>query len=344
MKILLESAGGGGKVGLIRCLREKKDLEILGADFDPASPCRSLFDKFFVMPAYSDPEYLNQLLFILKAERCHYLYPLATGSLNFFSQKIQFFAQHDVQTIISSHNGMQIANNKAFLYTFLKKHFPQNVPSFYLVENETSFLEAAKSLGFPEKKICARLEFSTGATGLRIITSDLTEIAHYYLHKNPTSVRVTMTTFLETLRACAPFPKLIVQEYLPGEEWDIDCLSHQRRCCFSFSKRNNIMLGGASLDCDVIDNPELNKLSRAIVDQIGLDYINQPTFMYDAAGIPKIIEINPRPPVSVDACLGLGVNLPLTMLDQIMGKPLPDFRNIQNYRFKYGRLFSGIIW
>ena len=68
-KILITGSGGGGSNNLIRSLRASSlDLDICGSNIDPYILAKSEADKNFLLPEASEPNYIDDLLYIIKCE------------------------------------------------------------------------------------------------------------------------------------------------------------------------------------------------------------------------------------------------------------------------------------
>ena len=152
--LLLESAGSGGKIGLINCLREEKNLKLIGTDCNPRSVCKSFFDDFLVTSKYKDPDFLPDLVDFCYKNECEYIYPVSTFSLDFFSSKKESFQEKGINLILSEENAIKTANNKALLYQKLSKLFHDHIPAFSIVNDKNSLEKAVCEFGYPQKKVC----------------------------------------------------------------------------------------------------------------------------------------------------------------------------------------------
>ncbi|MBW3001681.1 hypothetical protein KY338_00805 [Candidatus Woesearchaeota archaeon] len=73
-KILLTTAGGGNANNIVRGLKATNlDLEILGTNISKRELVKSLTEKNFIVPRYSDPDYIEKLNKIIESEKIDFL-------------------------------------------------------------------------------------------------------------------------------------------------------------------------------------------------------------------------------------------------------------------------------
>ena len=129
----------------------------------------------------------------------------------------------------------------------------------------------------------------------------------------------------------------IVQEYLPGEEYSVDVLADATgHVVASVPRVRERVDSGVSVAGRTLHDGELERLGAAVATATGLTYIANVQFGRDAAGVPALLEVNPRVPGTLPLTVASGVDMPLMALNSLRGRPLPghaDFRDTAMVRY-----------
>lgn len=75
-------------------------------------------------------------------------------------------------------------------------------------------------MGYPDNKVVIKPWLSNGLRGLRIITKDVLSLDKF-LNEKPSGLEINLRSLLEVLQQVR-FPELLVEEYLPGDEYTVD--------------------------------------------------------------------------------------------------------------------------
>ena len=81
---------------------------------------------------------------------------------------------------------------------------------------------------------------------------------------------------------------------------------------------------------------ELESTAAAVARAIGLIGVANVQLRYDSAGVPALLEVNPRFPGAMPLTIAAGVDMPSLALDLALGRSLPErveFRELANVRF-----------
>ena len=113
------------------------------------------------------------------------------------------------------------------------------------------------------------------------------------------------------------FPKLLVMEYLPGEEFSVDCIKSDNEF-YCVTRRRDIIKDGICSSGEAIKKDDLIILSKDFYQKLDLEYNVNLQFRYDSAGNPKLLEINPRLSGTLELCRGAGVNFVSLGLDALL--------------------------
>lgn len=332
MKILITSLGSGVAFSIIKCLRESKEyVEVYGIDTNENNTNICFADYFYKSPRINDSNYLSFLKYIIKKEHINVLWPINTNELSLISgQKELLERELDIKIIINFEDVINISNHKGNLYDYLLKYIPEIIPKYKSINNYEKLIEAIYELGYPKNKICIKKCIGSGSRGLKILDSNI-NVGESILNSQGNTIisNIEEVKLLKNI-AKRDFPEMLVSEYLPYEEYDVDIISFngQNVCCIP--RLNVSMFNGTSVITKSIRNDELIRLSKKIIQVLKLNYINSITFKYGYDNKPYLVEINPRVPATITATKNCGVNYPKILLDFINGK------NIKDYKVDYG--------
>jgi carbamoyl-phosphate synthase large subunit len=154
----------------------------------------------------------------------------------------------------------------------------------------------------------------------------------------PLAVWRRLVAVPETLRASvapsvwgagARWPQLVVA-YLPGDEYSVDVLCDRGETVEAVARLRTAAVGGLAVTAEVVDAPDVVAAAREIVRAIGLSHVVNVQFRRDAAGAPRLLEINPRTPGTIGLTVAAGFNLPLAAFARALGGDLalpaaPDY-------------------
>ncbi len=129
----------------------------------------------------------------------------------------------------------------------------------------------------------------------------------------------------DELRAITPDGELMVQEFLPGEEYSVDvCADARGRVIAAVPRTRLRMDSGVSIAGRTVVSPALSGLARRVVARLGLSYVVNVQLRRDAQGVPHLLEVNPRFPGSMPLTIASGVDMPSLAVDAALGLFLPQ--------------------
>lgn len=317
VNILITGAGAPGAAGIIHCLRQDPSLHIIGADANADASGKILTDEFVVIPRADNPEFLPTLKRIALDRNVQVIMPLVTRELLLFASVQEEWKQLGIQVMVSSLRSLEIANDKGALYSFLQQSgIP--VPQFIRVENLAEMEMALHRLGFPESTVCFKPCKANGSRGFRILHPNPDEL-HLLFQEKPSHTYIRWNDARRILSS-GEWPPLLVCEYLPGEEFSVDCLVIPGQEPLIVPRRRDRIVQGISTagtflnDSEIIDYCKAILIACELTGNIGIQVKR------NHAGAPRILEINPRVQGTISAGLGAGVNLPLLAVGHALGK------------------------
>lgn len=333
VNILMTGAGAPGAAGIIKCLQQNRLFHITTADANPGAVGRYLTNDFEVIPQAADPSFTDAVLSLCRKKNIHAVLPLVTKELIPLSQHIKEFELAGAKLLVSPAASLEIANNKSRLYEFLQwRGMP--VPDFRVVETVEQFKLAVAGLGYPEKMVCFKPSVSNGSRGFRIISEKINELDLLFNFK-PSSTFLRMNDAVRILSS-GTFPELLISEYLPGEEYSVDCLANHGEPIVVIPRLRKKMINGISVEGEFVKEESIISYCRQIIKETQLHGNIGIQVKKSAAGQFLILEINPRVQGTISAALGAGVNLPEVAVKQELGLPISP----EELQVKWGTGFS----
>jgi carbamoyl-phosphate synthase large subunit len=335
--------GGGapGAAGILNCLRADPSFHITVADANPGAIGKYLCDDFETIPFGTDPGFSDSVLNLCIKKNIRVVLPLVTKELIPLSMDRSAFEKAGVKLLVSPAASLEIANNKSRLYEFLEwRGIP--VPGFRVVETVSQFEAAVKELGYPEKPVCFKPSVSNGSRGFRIVTEQLNELDLLLNHK-PGSVYLRLSEAVRILSS-GVLPELLVSEYLPGEEYSVDCLARQGETVLVVPRLRKKMINGISVEGEFVQEESIIRYCRQIIKELQLHGNIGIQVRRSVAGTFGVLEINPRVQGTISAGLGAGVNLPLLAVRQELGLPISPAELYVKWGTKFSRYWKEVFY
>jgi carbamoyl-phosphate synthase large subunit len=320
MRVLVTACGAPGAPGIIKSLRtvKEREIELVGTDMNPRAVGFGMVDRGHTVPAGWAPDFVDELLEVVRREKVDVVLPLSTSELVPLSLNRRRFEEIGTKVCVSSAEAIRVANNKVNLYRFLKENGVV-VPDFREASTFEEFSGAVRELGYPDTPVCFKPEVSNGGRGFRVLQANADKL-HLLLKTKPSNTVATWEDVAPILSAANPFPKLLVSEYLPGMEYSADLLLRGGESLVTIPRSRDVIKLGIAFIGRVEKNGAIIEQAERIARLIGLDYNINMQFKYSQDGIPKIIEINPRVSGTIVLCTGAGVNLPWLAVQLALGE------------------------
>jgi carbamoyl-phosphate synthase large subunit len=286
----------------------------VGIDTSSAVACLPWLDHFAQVPPRQSPDFVDVLIRLSREHDISHIWPLSTEDQAIIAGD-GALPRGSVR-LCSPPGVIEIANNKIKLYEFCTTHgLP--VPAYRVVHDLPSLLKTAEEFGYPKNRLVLKSATGTGAAGMKIICAGLSEEEMFLSRLNRD---VTLERAAAQLEHIFPRLALMVNEYLPGEEFSVDILRYRGVWRGGVVRRRDKSLFGLATDSVVVDRPDILSLARNIADSLGLEYINNIQFRCNAEGHVMLMEINPRVPGTIGLSIAAGSNLPGTALALAAGQ------------------------
>lgn len=329
----MTGAGAPGAAGIIFCLQTHPSVQLTVADADENAVGRYLTKDFALLPKAGDPDFVETVLKVCIEKHIDVILPLVTRELFPLSQNKKLFEEKGIRVLVSSETAIGISNNKSACHQFLKEK-GIDVPEFFIVNSVDEFIHAASELGHPQKQFCFKPSVSNGSRGVRIVSEALDESDQLFYQK-PYNLHISYAHALKILSS-KKFPELLASEYLPGNEYSVDCLACNGHARLIVPRIRKKMINGISVQGEFINDETIVDYCRKIIETIGLHGNIGIQIKYSEKGRPLLLEINPRVQGTIVAGLGAGINLPLLAVKQELDLPVAD----EEIKVKWGTGFS----
>ncbi len=328
--VLISASGSQFAPGIIKCLKNngERQIRIIGVDMSGDPSNKYFVDKFFQVSPIDSCHYVDEIIDICRSEHVNILLPQTSAELPLYLNAIERFK--DIGTIVSmtQSDSVNIANNKLRLFEFMKGN---GIPTamFFGAHTFRDFKDGLFSLGYPYKPVVVKIPESSGARGVRVIDENKSKY-EIFAHEKPTSVYVSyedMKSILldaEKTLGKGRFPELMLMEYLPGDEYDIDLLAEDGKVLYSAGRRNPEMVMSISQTSILEENERAESISEQLVNALHLDGNLGFDFKFDENGNAQLLEINPRIDATVSIFAAGGLNLPYLRIKQLLGESLPS--------------------
>lgn len=327
--VLLSASGSQFAPGIIKCIKNngEREIKVVGVDMSDDPSNIFLVDSFYRVPSTKSKNYIDSILDICQKEKVDILLPQMSAELPIYLDNLKRF--EDIGTTVSMTDtpDVNIANNKLRLFEFMKvKEIP--TPNFLGVHSFQEFKDGLSVIGYPNIPVVVKIPDSSGARGIRII-DDCKSKYDMFAYEKPSSIFVSyeeMKSILydyESKFGKNEFPELLLMEYLPGDEYDIDLLANKGTVLYSAGRRNTEIVMSISQTSILEKNERAEKIAEQIVNTLNLDGNLGFDFKFDSNGDAQLLEINPRIDATVSIFAAGGLNLPYLRIKQLLGEKLP---------------------
>ena len=136
---------------------------------------------------------------------------------------------------------------------------------------------------------------------------------------------------------------MLVSEYLPGEEYSVDCLATHGETLLAVPRVRSRMINGISVEGEFIHDESIIHYCTNIIRELRLHGNIGIQVRRSQSGKCMILEINPRVQGTISAALGAGVNLPLLAIRNELGLPiLPEELQVR-WGVKFSRYWREVF-
>ncbi len=338
--VLVTGVGAPGTMGTLHCLRQNFDgqlVRVVGTDMSSRALGRHQVESFTEMPGPSDPDYAERLLTFALNERVEVVLPQTTREVAFLAANASIFLERGIRVAVSSASSIQKANDKlATLTAFTAAGLP--TPEYTGVSTAEEMSDAIKRMGFPDRPVVIKPAVSNGSRGFRVVRSNKQSVSDFLTQK-PDSTDISFDQLMTIFVSGEPMPEFVVCEYLPGDEYSVDCF--RGSVAIAVPRRRSVTRSGISFVTELVDDEDLIGQSIGGAEVLGLEGAFGFQFKRDVHGRPRLLECNPRVQgTMVAACFG-GANVIWMAMRNALGMPNVACPTI-NWGIGFYRYWGGV--
>jgi carbamoyl-phosphate synthase large subunit len=316
MRILVTGAGGAAAVSIWKSLSADHELHM--ADIDPLAAGLYLAppDRRLIIPRGDAPELLPSLLAACTERGIEALVPTVDVELAPLAAARDSFESISVALAISPVECLRICRDKQRLIEAVRGRVP--VPdSEPLTEGVAARVDSFPRFVKPRE--------GAGSRGVARIDSRAD------LDKQPKDGSV------------------MLQEYLPGEEYSVDVYVRRDGRVIAAVPRDRMKIdSGIAVASRTLNLPDLMQSAIRTAEVIGIRGCANVQFKRAADGVFKLLEVNPRFPGTLPLTTAAGIDMPKLMVDELMGRPVPDklmpFKEMMVVRYWTEHFFDAREW
>jgi predicted ATP-grasp superfamily ATP-dependent carboligase len=266
----------------------------------PAFASRWCKQRFICPVQEGSEDYLAYLEQLLDENRIRVLIPCSDGTIALLRHNRQHLEQR-VRIALAQEHALSVAVNKEQTLA-LARQLGLHIPYGVVVSGENDVPAAIREIGFPA----------------------VIKPVESWLEKDQQGVRVAsclVTTLDETYQAVETLTRhggsVLFQQFLTGRREAVSFLYARGEIYARFAqwaKRTEPPLGGQSvLRQSIAVPPDIGAKAERLVREMGLEGYSEVEFRRDSAGLPYLMEINPRLSASVEIAVRCGVDFPLLL-------------------------------
>ncbi len=232
------------------------------------------------LPYINDPLIIPKLLEIVKEQNCSFIIPAHDSAVVLMAKHRKDFEKVGCKVITSDYKTCEICRSKNATYDHLEGIIP--LPKRYTTPDT-----------FP---LFLKPDIGQGSKGTYLVHTK--DELNYHLQRDSS---------------------LLIMEYLPGEEYTIDCFTnYKRELLFAGARIRGRTLNGISVNAKSIHDPMFNDIAEKINNTLSFRGMWFFQLKKDNQGTLKLLEVSPRVAGTMGLHRNMGVNLPLLSLFDAM--------------------------
>jgi carbamoyl-phosphate synthase large subunit len=283
---------GGTEIGLEiqKALCQQKDIVLFSAGLDISNHASYVFSRHFTLPGIDNSDWLNSLNQLITDHSIDYIFPAYDDVI---IALVTHASELKAKVISSPVETCIITRSKSQTYDRLNGIVP--VPRLY-----------SKTEAIDTYPIFVKPDQGQGSQNTHLVETP--QYLNYLMEQTQ--------------------HRYLMMEYLPGEEYTIDCFSDRDRGILFCEGRKRVRIrSGISVSSHVVTHP----ISRAYAEKIAQVFTFHGAWFFqikqDAAGVYKLLEVAPRIAGTMALHRVLGINFPLMSLYEQERIPLQILTN-----------------
>lgn len=291
-RILVTGAGGPAAIAVLHAVAPDPTITVVAADMDPWAAGLYLVapSDRAIVPAGTSPDFVDAVVELCRRHRIDLLVPTIDCELEPIARSADRFAAEGVRLLLPESSVLELTLDKLALAVTCRDVV--RVP-----RTERADATDPVSWDYP---VIVKPRRGSGSRGVVVVDS------------------------ADELATRERTEDLIVQEFLPGEEYSVDVLADVGgTVCAAVPRVRQRVDSGVSVAGYTVLDPELVEFAVAVVEALGLPFVSNVQVRRDRDGAPALLEINPRVPGSLALTVAAGVDMARLAVDALRGRPLP---------------------
>jgi carbamoyl-phosphate synthase large subunit len=287
---------GGTEIGLEihEALRQCKEVNLLGAGSRASSHGPSVFSNYTFLPLVDEPEWLDELRNLCFKEKVDYIFPAHDDAIIALAENRDLIP---AVVLVPPLSKCQIARSKRATYEAFKDFI--SVPKI--------FKSLPNSNDYP---VFVKPNIGQGSQGANLVKSEAE--LNYLLTTNK---------------------DLVVTEFLPGQEYTVDCFSDRTNgVLFVGARLRERIRSGIAVSTRSVCIENINQIAEKIHEILG--FYGAWFFQLKRAGNNELVLLEVAPRISGSMALNRvrGVNFPLLTIYEHERTPLKLFTSINDVK------------
>lgn len=269
---------------VFQALRYCKEVRLFGAGQDLNNHGRFAYPAYRMIPSIHEPGWLEAIAALCQEWRIDYIFPAYDDVIVAFGRARD---QLGATLLAPSQDVCELTRSKSLTYHRLAR----------LIRTPKLFDPSDASIPLP---VIVKPDCGQGSQGVSKVTDRMALAAALSSVKSP-----------------------IVCEYLPGEEYTVDCFSDRERgLLFAGARRRNRMRNGIAVNAETVDIPEVREMAEQISGALGMRGAWFFQVKRDVNGALALLEVAPRIAGTMATHRVTGVNFPLLAMFEAERLPL----------------------
>lgn len=291
MNILILSAGTRNKIVQYFKNEIGNSGKVIATDMSELAPAIYEADEFYIVPAMSDPKYLDIILDICKKEKVDALFTLIDPEISLIAKNKKRFLDIGTVPLVSEYEQVELAFDKYKMFCYLKENGFKTAKS-YVDKNEFY------------------TDLNDGKINFPVFVKPVKGSASINISKVNSKKKIDLLFDL--------YDNLIIQEFLNGQEIGADVYIDpiSKKVVSIFTKEKIKMRAGETDKARSFKDKKLFELISRLAEKIGYQYMID-IDIFKIGNDYYISEINPRFGGGYPHAYEVGVNIPKMIINNM---------------------------
>jgi carbamoyl-phosphate synthase large subunit len=299
-------------VGIIDCLKNNPDNVIVKVYvtncYASNLPPEELCDGSFVVPRYTDENYIPQLVKICQEQSIDIIIPTSSGELDLMARSKPIFEEIGIKVSVASLEAIEIGNDKSKTY----EKFCQYMPKQVVAHNANDVLSFSREVN----KMCCKPLDQCGGHGFAIEDACKSTNPSYF-HGYGKKHYVSLWQICKAVES-VDYP-MILQEYVDGMDYAAAAVAVNGKMAHFCGCVATKLEFGATMEGEILIQPIARELTEKVIEELGIDGNVSLDFIVKPDGRVALLEINLRVNASSQFYAKAGCNLVWLRCKQLMG-------------------------